>query len=68
MRLALKTTSYGLTHIVDAVGVAYGLTGSILTAIAIGLIGPIIQTVVFSVHEYLWENQENDFPRTVARA
>lgn len=59
MRLALKTGSYGLTHIVVATGVAYVLTGNLAAAIGIGLIEPVIQTGVFTVHEYLWESRKN---------
>ena len=55
MRLAFKTTSYGITHIVVATAVAYTLTQNIAAAIGIGLIEPIIQTGVYSLHEYLWE-------------
>ncbi|GLQ06782.1 DUF2061 domain-containing protein [Sneathiella chinensis] len=56
MRLALKTISYGATHIVVATGVAYLLTGNLMAAIGIGLLEPIVQTAVYSVHEYLWDN------------
>lgn len=59
MRLALKTTSYGITHITVATAVAYVLTGNLAAAIGIGLIEPIIQTGVFSVHEYLWESRQS---------
>lgn len=58
MRLALKTASYGATHIVVATGVAYALTGDWLIALGIGLIEPIVQTGVFSVHDYLWEGRK----------
>ena len=59
MRLAMKTTSYGITHIVVATAVAYALTGNLAVAIGIGLIEPIVQTGVFSLHEYLWEHRNN---------
>ena len=59
MRLALKTASYGITHVAVATAVAYALTGNMAAAIGIGLIEPIIQTGVFSVHEYLWESRGN---------
>jgi uncharacterized membrane protein len=56
MRLAMKTTSYGITHVMVATTVAYILTGNLAAAIGIGLIEPIIQTGVFAIHEYLWES------------
>jgi uncharacterized membrane protein len=68
MRLALKTTSYGLTHIVVATGVAYMLTGNMIAAIGIGLIEPIIQTAVFSIHEYIWENPKGGASFALAKA
>lgn len=57
MRLLTKTASYGLTHIVVATGVAYALTGNLAAALGIGLLEPIIQTGVFTVHEWLWEGK-----------
>ena len=57
MRLALKTASYGITHISVATAVAYILTGDLTAAIGIGLIEPIIQTGVFTLHELLWESR-----------
>ncbi len=59
MRLAMKTSSYGITHIAVATTVAYVLTGNLAAAIGIGLIEPIIQTGVFSLHEYLWESRKD---------
>lgn len=59
MRLALKTTSYGITHIVVATLVAYALTGNLAIAIGIGLIEPIVQTFVYSLHEHLWESRKD---------
>lgn len=57
MRLALKTASYGVTHVAVATAVAYVLTDNLAAAIGIGLIEPIIQTGVFSIHEFLWESR-----------
>lgn len=56
MRLLAKTCTYGVAHIMVATTVAYLLTGNFLTALGIGLIEPIVQTFVFSFHEYLWEH------------
>lgn len=60
MRLALKTMSYGATHIVVATLVAYALTGNLMAAVGIGLIEPIIQTGVFTLHEMLWEGKKQE--------
>lgn len=59
MRLAMKTASYGITHVTVATAVAYILTGNLMAAIGIGLIEPIIQTGVFTVHEFLWESRRS---------
>jgi len=55
MRLAFKTASYGITHVIVATAVAYTLTQNLAAAIGIGLIEPFVQTGVYSLHEYLWE-------------
>lgn len=57
MRLALKTLTYSITHIAVATTVAYMLTGNFAAALGIGLIEPIIQTGVFTFHEWLWEHK-----------
>ncbi len=56
-RLALKTTSYGITHFFVATAVAYAITGNLAMAVGIGLIEPLVQTVVFAVHDWLWERK-----------
>ena len=58
MRLAIKTSTYGLLHIIVAMLVAYVLTGNIKIVIGFGLIEPVIQMIVFSVHEYVWEKNK----------
>ncbi len=68
MRLAFKTASYGVTHIIVATGVAYTLTQNLAAAIGIGLIEPIIQTGVYSLHEYLWERSKGMFPKRFSPA
>jgi len=54
-RLALKTASYGVLHVLVATTIAYLLTGNAAAAAGIGLIEPIVQTGVFALHERLWE-------------
>ena len=55
MKLAMKTASYGIVHVAVATTVAYLLTGDFAIALGLGLIEPIVQTVVFAIHERIWE-------------
>ena len=55
MRLVAKTATYGVLHICVATAVAYVLTGNLIAALGIGLIEPMVQTVVFTLHEWAWE-------------
>ncbi len=66
MRLALKTGSYGIVHIAVATGVAYALTGDLAIALGIGLLEPIVQTVVFAIHERVWEGSPSRQPMLAA--
>jgi uncharacterized membrane protein len=59
MRLLAKTTSYGALHVVIATSVAYALTGNMAVALGIGLIEPLVQTIVFPLHEMVWERKTN---------
>lgn len=60
MRLMLKTTTYGILHIAVATLVAYALTGNWAIALGIGLIEPIVQTFVFTLHEWAWEHKKGE--------
>ena len=57
-QIALKTVTYGVMHFVVAVAVAYALTQNWRTALAIGLIEPLVQTVFFTVHDRVWTRIE----------
>ena len=57
MRLLAKTTSYGALHVVIATTVAYVLTENFAVALGIGLIEPLVQTIVFPLHELVWERK-----------
>ncbi|ADU14835.1 DUF2061 domain-containing protein [Asticcacaulis excentricus] len=57
MRLIAKTLSYGTIHVLVASTVAFVLTGNWAIALGIGLIEPVVQTLVFPLHEYLWERK-----------
>ena len=59
MKIVAKTITYGVLHIIVATLVAYALTGNLAIALGIGLIEPIVQTFVFSIHEWVWEGKYN---------
>jgi uncharacterized membrane protein len=50
----VKTASYGLMHMVVAVGVAYALTWNLAVALTIGLVEPAVQTFAYFFHESAW--------------
>ena len=54
MRLAAKTASWSITHMLVAIAVAYALTGNWQAALAVGLIEPVFQTIAFLLHERAW--------------
>jgi uncharacterized membrane protein len=49
-----KTATYAAMHFVVAIAIAYALTGSVATALAIGIIEPLVQTFAFAIHERVW--------------
>jgi uncharacterized membrane protein len=58
-QIALKTVTYGLMHFAVAVAVAFALTGDLATALAIGVIEPLVQTVFFTIHDRVWTRIED---------
>ena len=54
MRIAAKTASWSLVHMIVAIAVAYALTRNWQAALAVGLIEPVFQTIAFAVHERAW--------------
>ena len=58
MRLAAKTASWSLVHMIVAISVAYALTQDWRAALAVGLIEPVFQTIAFAVHERAWASRE----------
>ena len=58
-QVALKTVTYGLMHFTVAVAVAFALTQNIRTALAIGVIEPLVQTVFFTLHDRVWTRIED---------
>ena len=59
MRQIAKTGTYWVTHIIVAVTLAWVLTGNLAAAMAIGLLEPTVQAVVFYLHERLWERRRD---------
>ena len=57
-QVALKTVTYGVMHFTVAVLVALALTGDLITALAIGVVEPLVQTVFFTLHDRLWSRME----------
>ncbi len=57
-QVAVKTVTYGVMHFAVAVAVAYALTQDIRTALAIGTIEPLVQTVFFTAHDRIWSRIE----------
>ncbi|MFM5064290.1 DUF2061 domain-containing protein [Aeromonas caviae] len=56
--LQAKTSSFALVHFSVAFGVAYMLSGELLTGGVMALIEPAINTVVFFFHERLWRSRQ----------
>lgn len=62
MKIAKKTLTYSLTHLMVAVTVAYMLTQDWRAALAIGMVEPVFQTVAFAIHERAWARAERRSP------
>ena len=58
-QIALKTLTYGVMHFAVAVAVAFALTRDLATALAIGMIEPLVQTVFFTLHDRIWARIED---------
>ena len=57
-KLLFKTMTYGIMHLCVAIAVAYAITRDLKMSLGIGIIEPIIQTAVFSIHDYFWERKK----------
>jgi uncharacterized membrane protein len=51
----VKTGSFAALHFSVGFGVTYALTGSIAIATGVALIEPAVNTVVFFLHERVWQ-------------
>ena len=54
-RTLAKTATYYVMHISVALAVAYAVTGSWTTAIALSLLEPTVQASAFFAHEKVWQ-------------
>ena len=68
MRLAAKTASWSLVHMIVAIAVAYALTQNWKAALAVGLIEPVFQTIAFALHERAWAGRERAYAHVRAPA
>lgn len=50
-----KTASYYVTHITVAASVAYAVTGDWAASLALSLLEPTVQAVVYFFHERAWD-------------
>ena len=58
-KIAAKTLTYGLMHFVVAVSVAFAITQDIRTALAVGVIEPLVQMGFFAIHDRIWAGRES---------
>jgi uncharacterized membrane protein len=54
MKLAAKTASWSVVHMIVAIAVTYALTRNWAAALAVGMVEPIFQTLAFALHERAW--------------
>jgi uncharacterized membrane protein len=57
-KIAVKTVTYGVMHLIVAVAVAFAITQDIRQALAIGIIEPLVQMVFFAIHDRVWTTRE----------
>ncbi len=57
-KIAAKTLTYGVMHFAVAVSVAFVITQDIRTALAVGVIEPLVQMVFFALHDRIWTARE----------
>lgn len=55
MRDLTKTATFAALHFGVGFGVSYALTGSVAIATGVALIEPAVNTVVFYLHERVWQ-------------
>jgi uncharacterized membrane protein len=55
-----KTASYYFTHITVAAAVAYTVTGDWRASVALSVLEPTVQAVVYFFHERVWTQHEKN--------
>lgn len=55
-----KTASFAVLHFMTAFGVAWAMTGSMLVGGAVAVVEPAINTVVYFLHEKVWQRRATD--------
>jgi len=52
-----KTASFAVLHFMTAFGVAWAMTGSVWIGGAVAVVEPAINTVVYFLHEKVWQRR-----------
>ena len=55
-----KTASFAVLHFMTAFGVAWAMSGSVLVGGAVAMVEPAINTVVYFLHEKVWQRRSTD--------
>jgi uncharacterized membrane protein len=55
LRDVTKTATFAVLHFTVGFGVSFALTGSVAIAAGVALIEPAVNTVVFYLHERVWQ-------------
>jgi uncharacterized membrane protein len=58
MRYLPKTMTFATLHMTVAFTVVYAMTGSLKLGGAVALIEPVINTVVYFLHEHYWARRQ----------
>ena len=65
-RTMAKTISYYAVHLIVAAGVAYAVTGDLVTALTLSLLEPTVQMFFFYFHEKFWDAKTQKKAREIA--
>ena len=55
LRSVLKAITYRITGTLTTMGLAYSVTGEVVTALAIGSVEPVVKLAVYYLHERAWQ-------------
>ncbi|WP_374379190.1 DUF2061 domain-containing protein [Dongia sp.] len=62
LRDLIKTATFASLHFTVGFGVAYLISGSLPVALGVAMIEPAVNTVVFFLHERVWQRIGNPEP------